>query len=164
MSEETQTQLSHIVVVVAVDLSDVSEHLLAKARDLVRSVDEAELHVVHVVRPESLRERLTEPVGSRGTSTQALAQSAQWELEQLCRTVVEGSRARWVVHTPVGRAAAEVTRVAREIGADIIVLEVHDHARRRIFHRSVAARIAEMATCSVLAIRERKRGAAVAAA
>ena len=67
MSEQPSSEPTRIVLVVGVDLSDVSEHLrLTKARDLVRTVDIAELHVVHVVRPEPLRERLSEPVLSPG--------------------------------------------------------------------------------------------------
>ena len=54
MSEETKREeRRRIVLVVGLDLSDVSEHLLLTARNLVRSVDEAELHLVHVVHPES---------------------------------------------------------------------------------------------------------------
>jgi nucleotide-binding universal stress UspA family protein len=166
MSEGTSQQpsRSRIVVVVAVDLSDVSEHLLSQARDLVRSVDDPELHVVHVVRPESLRERLTEPVGSGHTAEQALVVSARFELERLCETIVQGSGARWIVHTPVGHPAEEVTQVAGQVGADIIVLESHPHARHRVFHRSLVARIVRTAPCSVLAIRDPRRAAAMAAA
>jgi len=166
MSEDRSSQpsRSRIVVTVGVDLSDVSEHLLQQARDLVRSVDDAELHIVHVVKPESLRERLTEPIGSGGYSTRSLAQSARWELERLCETIVQGSGARWLVHTPVGRTADELTRIARDVGSDVIVVETHDHARRRMFHRSVVARIVQLSACSVLAIRDPKRAAARAAA
>jgi nucleotide-binding universal stress UspA family protein len=165
MSEDRSSQpsRSRIVVTVGVDLSDVSEHLLQQARDLVRSVEDAELHIVHVVRPESLRERLTEPIGSGGYSTRSLAESARWELERLCETIVQGSGARWLVHTPVGRTADELTRIARDVGSDVIVVETHDHARRRVFHRSVVARIVHLSTCSVLAIRDPKRAAARAA-
>ncbi len=164
MSEEANLELSHITLVVGIDLSDVSEHLLAKARDLVRSVDDAELHVVHVVQPESLRVRLTEPLQSDGIVTQATTKSAQFELERLCRTIVSGSNARWVIHTPVGRAADELTRVAREVGADLIVVEPHDRSRwERVFHRSVVARIARLAPCSVLTVRERQLATTAAA-
>ena len=159
-----QPSRSRIVLVVAVDLSDVSEHLLSQARDLVRSVDDAELHVVHVVQPESLRARLTEPGGSVHASERAMASSARFELERLCQTIVQGSGARWIVHTPVGRAADEVTRLAGVVGADVIVLESHPHARHRLFHRSLVARVARTAPCSVLAIRDRRRAAAATTA
>lgn len=160
----SQPNRSRLVVTVGIDLSDVSEHLLAQARDLVRSVDEAELHVVHVVKPESLRERLTEPIGSIPTSERSMASSARWELERLCESIVQGSGARWLVHTPVGRAADEIARIARSVGADVIVVESHEQARTRVFHRSVVARIFALSTCSVLAIRDPRRFAAQAAA
>ncbi len=155
MNEELKPEASHIVLVVGVDLSEVSEHLLAKARDLVRSVDMAELHVVHVVRAEPFRERIAEPVLSpEGPGTKALKESARWELERLCRSIVGTSDARWVVHVRVGNAADQLTHVAREVGADVIVIEAHDHTwAHRTFHRSMVARIAKTAPCSVLTIR-----------
>jgi nucleotide-binding universal stress UspA family protein len=156
---------SRLVLVVGVDLTDVSEHLLARARDLVHSVDQAELHVVHVVHPEPLRERLVEPIGSGGLVERARVESADWEMRHLCERIVQGSNTRWIMHTPIGRPAEELTRIAREVGADFIVVEVHEHDhRRRLFHRSVAARIAETAPCSVLAIRDRALVARNAAA
>lgn len=161
MSESSTPNPTRIVLVVGVDLSDVSEHLLAKARDLVRSVELAELHVVHVVRPESFRERLTEPLHTEGVTTRATTEAAHFELERLCETIVSGSPAKWTVHTPVGRTAHELTRIARDVGADVIVIEAHEHAyRARVFHRSVVGRISQMADCSVLTIRPPRRAAA----
>jgi nucleotide-binding universal stress UspA family protein len=154
MSEQMRREPSRIVLVVGVDLSDVSEHLLAKTRDLVRSVDEVELHVVHVVHPESLRERLAMP--GQGLETRAQMESARWQLDRLCETIAQRSRVRWLVHTPVGHAADELTRIARDVYADVVIIEAHDRSRpsmRRAFHRSVVARIAQIAPCSVLTIR-----------
>jgi nucleotide-binding universal stress UspA family protein len=156
MSAVQQRARSRAVVVVGVDLSDVSEHLLENARDLVRTVDDAELHVVHVVRPESLRERLVEPVRAVHVSERANAESAGWQLQRLCETIVHGSGAKWVVHTPVGDPASQLTEIARKVRADIVVVEAHEHAgRRRLFHRSAVARLFRSAPCSVLAIRQR---------
>jgi nucleotide-binding universal stress UspA family protein len=154
MSEKARREHSRIVLVVGVDLSDVSEHLLAMTRDLVHSIDEVELHVVHVVHQESLRERLAMP--GQGLETRAQMESARWQLDRLCETIAHRSRVRWLVHTPVGHAANELTRIARDVRADVVVIEAHDHSRppmRRAFHRSVVARIARIAPCSVLTIR-----------
>jgi nucleotide-binding universal stress UspA family protein len=159
------TNPTRIVLVVGVDLSEVSEHLLSRARDLVRSVELAELHVVHVVRPESLRERLTEPLHAEGVTTRATTQAAHYELERMCESIVSGSRAKWTVHTPIGRTADQLTRIARDVGADVIVVEAHEHSRRpRVFHRSVIGRIAQTAPCSVLTIRPPHREVASTAA
>jgi nucleotide-binding universal stress UspA family protein len=157
LNEETKYEArSHMVVVVGIDLSDVSEHLLARARDLVRPVDNAELHIVHVV-PQPLL-RLVEPARPTGLSTRAQIEFANQELQRLSGSVVRESRARVVVHTPVGRIADELTRIAREVAADLIVVEVYEHAGlRRVFHHSVVSRIARTAPCSVLAIRDPAR-------
>jgi nucleotide-binding universal stress UspA family protein len=163
MSEQARRERSRIVLVVGVDLSDVSEHLLAKTRDLVRSVDEVELHVVHVVHPESLRERLVMP--GQGLETRAQMEAARWQLDRLCETIAQSSRVRSLVHTPVGHAADELTRIARDVHADVVVIEAHDRTRppmRRAFHRSVVARIAQIAPCSVLTIRPPRQNGHVA--
>jgi nucleotide-binding universal stress UspA family protein len=164
MSKEMKREArSRIVVVVGVDLSDVSEHLLTSARDLLRSVDDAELHVVHVIHPEPLRQRLAEPLGAVGIETRAQTEYAQWEIERLRNAIVQGSGAKCVVHTPVGGAAEELTRIAREVSADIILVEAHDHSGlRRVLHRSVVSRIIRTAPCSVLTIRTRQPAARAA--
>jgi nucleotide-binding universal stress UspA family protein len=149
---------SHMVVVVGVDLSDVSEHVLARGRDLVRSIDDAELHVVHVVQPQAVQHLLGKPARATGIGVPTHAESARRQLQGFCNSVVPQSQARVVVHTPVGHPADEITRIARENAADIIVVEVHDHTRR-VFHHSVVARIARTAPCSVLAIRDPERRA-----
>jgi nucleotide-binding universal stress UspA family protein len=142
------------VLVVGVDLTEVSEHLLNYARDVVKRVDQAVLHVVHVVRPEPLSERINDPVGSEGVVTSALRKSAEWQLEQLCRSIVGNSAASWHVHVRVGHAADVLMKIATEVDADFIVVEAHDHhGASRIFHRSVVARIARDAPCSVLTVR-----------
>jgi nucleotide-binding universal stress UspA family protein len=150
-----------MVVVVGLDLSDVSEHVLARARDLLRSIDDAELHVVHVIQPPSLGHMLVQPVRATGNGTSDNTESARRQLQGFCDTVVPRSKAQVVLHTPVGRPADELTRIARETAADIIVVEVHDHTRR-VFHHSVVARIARSAPCSVLAIRDPERVGRVA--
>jgi nucleotide-binding universal stress UspA family protein len=161
MNQHMERQPSRIVLVVGLDLSEISEHLLVKARDLVTTAERAEVHVVHVVRPEPLRERLGEPIHSEaGPGTRALKESAQWELERLCRKVLEPSPVRFVVHVRVGRTAPELAQVAKEVGADFVVVEAHDReGLHRIFHRSVVASIARDAPCSVLTIRHLDEGA-----
>jgi nucleotide-binding universal stress UspA family protein len=60
-----------------------------------------------------------------------------------------------VLHTPLGHTADELARIASEVAADVIVVEAHHVGARWGFHRSVIARIAKIATCSVLAVRQR---------
>jgi nucleotide-binding universal stress UspA family protein len=162
--------MRRLVVVVGVDLTDVSEHLMVTARNLVHSARDAELHVVHVVPPEALSLRLAEPLGSFGIADRAQVEAAQWQLQRLCDDIVRAANVRAVVHTPVGSAARELLRIASDVRANVIVVEAHERrGLRRALHRSLVARVARSAPCSVLAIHRRvptsaDKGAAHAAA
>jgi hypothetical protein len=147
---------SHMVVVVGVDLSDVSEHVLARARDLLRSIDDAELHVVHVVEPQPFQRLVLESLRSTDAGARSDPECARRELQGFCESSVPGSREHVVLHTPVGRPANELARIALKTAADIIVVEVHEHALR-VFHHAVVARLTRIAPCSVLAIRDPRR-------
>jgi nucleotide-binding universal stress UspA family protein len=148
------TKFSRIVLVVGVDLSELSEHVLTTAHNLVRAMDEAELHLVHVVHREGVTQLLAEPIRSPGMIERANAEGARWELERLRDSVLLGSHVRVVVHTPVGNAADELARIASEVDADVIVVEAHHAGARWGFHRSIVARISKIAPCSVLALRQ----------
>jgi len=67
---------SRIVLIVGIDLGEETSHLLEMARNLARGVDETELHVVHVVAPESFGEILLQPVGSPGMAERTRGQIA----------------------------------------------------------------------------------------
>jgi nucleotide-binding universal stress UspA family protein len=141
------------VLVVGVDLTDVSEHLLAKACDVARKSGKTEIHVVHVVPPEPPPRRLAEPALSVGLEERAHVESAQWELKRLCDAILSDSCARCVIHTPVGDVAEELTRIARDTRADALVVEAP--ARRPgVFGKLLIARMAKNAPCSVLTIRQ----------
>jgi nucleotide-binding universal stress UspA family protein len=144
-----------VVIVVGIDLSDVSVHLMNNARDLIRSAKVAELHLVHVIHPESVRSRLTEPISTKGgPESRAHIESAQWQLERVRASIVGDSGVEVRVHTPVGEPAEQIARIAQEVGADLVLVEAHDRASPgRMFHRSVVARIARKAPCSVLTSR-----------
>src|SRR5580704_19776554 len=84
MNADSQGQKpSHIRIVVGVDLSDVSEHLLEQTRSLIRPVDEAEVHVVRVVRREPPLLRLVRPKEERDAGVVHQVASAQRALERL---------------------------------------------------------------------------------
>jgi nucleotide-binding universal stress UspA family protein len=157
MSERTGNEKSkRSVLVVGVDLTDVSEHLLSSARQVLRDADEGELHVVHVVPREPLTQRVTHPPKSRGPGEVAGVVAAQWELDRLCAALADGSKVKVVTHTPIGDPAQEVVRVAREVGASLVLVETHDD--KRLFHVSVATQIVAAAPCSVLTLRPPRDG------
>ena len=161
MSAQAQDQHpSRIVIVVGVDLSNVSEHLLEQTRTLIRPVDEAEVHVVRVVRPEPPLLRLVRPKEEPHAGVVHQVENAQWALERLSASLVHNPRTRVTVHTPIGDPPVELARIAAEVGADLIIIEAHERNGRephRVFHRSVADVIASTAPCTVLTLRTPRR-------
>lgn len=143
-----------LVVVVGVDLSHVSEHFLITAANLARPAVEAELHVVHVVAPAPLPFWIEAPLASTDLVTRARVEYARWELHRLAAIVQDRTDVRIILHTPVGEPTRELMRIAREVGAQAIVLEAHDRSGlSAAFHRSVAARVCRRAPCSVITVR-----------
>jgi nucleotide-binding universal stress UspA family protein len=161
MTASSQSQQpSRIVLVVGVDMSNVSEHLLTQTRALIRPVEEAEVHVVHVVSPEPPLLRLVRPKDAKDAGAVYEVEHAQLALERLSNALVHNPRTRVIMHTPVGSAAAQLTRIAAQVGADILVVEAHEHDGReplRMFHRSVVDHIGSTAPCTVLTIRKPRR-------
>jgi nucleotide-binding universal stress UspA family protein len=153
-------QPSRLVVVIGIDMSDVTEHLLSQTCALIRPVDDAEVHVVHVVSPEPPFLRVVRPSDARDAGVAHDVERAQSLLDHLSNALKHNPRTRVFVHTPVGDPADELTRVATEVGADILVVEAHEHEGReplRVFHRSVVDHIASTAPCTVLTIRKPRR-------
>lgn len=145
---------NRFVVVVGVDLSDVSEHLLMTARDFVRVSRNAEIHIIHVIAPTVIPALAFDatPMGDYGDDHRV--RLAREKLDRLCARVADGISARVVVHVAIGRPTDEIANLAEAVGANVIVIESHTrHGLARVFHRSVAATLAERAPCSVLTVR-----------
>jgi nucleotide-binding universal stress UspA family protein len=150
-------QPSRIVIVVGVDMSRVSEHLLEQTRALIRPVDEAEVHVVHVVHPESPLLRLARPRDEKDAGVAHEVEHAQGIIERLCASLVNSPRTHVIMHTPVGSVAEELARIATQAGADVLIIEAHDphqHPSSSVFHRSVVDHLTSIAPCTVLTIRK----------
>jgi nucleotide-binding universal stress UspA family protein len=149
------------VLVVGVDLTPLAPHLLHVARDLVRVATSGEIHVVTVLRPQSIPADVIGAIPAPGPSNDAAIQRAQGELEALCNAILGDTGGSTgidvVMHVRLGRAAEEIERVAEEVRADVIVVEAHDRTGfARLFHRSVSAELSRNAPCSVLTVRPRR--------
>jgi nucleotide-binding universal stress UspA family protein len=122
MDQATNRRRENSAVIVAgVDLSDVSEHLLSATRDLACTYLAAEIHAVHVVPNEPIS-LLVERARTTALEEIARVESAKRELRRLCEAIV-GDRLRWFVHAPTGDVVDELTRIAHDVGADLVVLE-----------------------------------------
>jgi nucleotide-binding universal stress UspA family protein len=160
MKAKTESQeRSRMVVVVGVDLNDRSEQLVDRTRALIQGVDEAEVHVVHFVHSGPLRRQTECPTPSEDIGAPRHVEYARWEVKRLCDSHALGLGTRVLVHTPVWESADELTRIAARVHADAIVVESHEQKAsgpRRVFDRSVVARIARTAPCTVMTIRSPK--------
>ncbi|MGH7436549.1 MAG: universal stress protein [Polyangiaceae bacterium] len=165
MSLTTTRSRTRITIVVGVDLTDVSEHLLAQTAALVGTVDEAEIHVVHVVRREQQLLRVVRPADDRDAGVVHQVEQAQEAVGRLCTSLERTPRTRVFMHTPVGDAATQLARIADEVAADVIVVEAHEHHGQwplSALRRSVVDRIAGLAHSTVITIRKPAARAKVA--
>src|SRR5438105_385308 len=80
---ETETTRG-TTLVVGVDSSEFAEHVLRVARDLVRVAEGSELHVVTVVRPQSIPPDVIHALPAFGPSNEAILQEARELLRDLC--------------------------------------------------------------------------------
>lgn len=140
----------HCAVVVAYDFSHTGHAALRRAATLASHAQHYVLHVVCAVDPH-------EPIPSipsydgvdhlYATRVQeALAIAVQEELE-----LAEPShRVSFFVHARIGKPADEILEVAREVGADLIIVGSHNlHGLERLMIGSVSEKIVRNAKCSV---------------
>lgn len=144
------------ILVIGVDDSEYAEHVLRVAADLVRVARGAELHVVTVVRPQSVPPDVIHAIPSFGPSTDQVVGDARDQVRDLCTSALSdlGPDAKVHLHVRIGRAADEIEALASEVDADVIVIEAHGRTGlARMFHKSTAAELARNAPCSVLTVR-----------
>lgn len=139
-------------IVVGVDFSATARHAMAWALDYA-SQRGAVIHTVHVVERRWSPRDLLADASAIQREVAAAEVTARAELEALASE----ARARvggWHEHVVIGRPADELLRVAREVGAELIV--VGSHGLDPIAHLlvgSVAERVVRGASCSVMVVR-----------
>jgi nucleotide-binding universal stress UspA family protein len=145
---------SKAIVVVAVDMTDVSEHLLVTAKNLLRHAADAQLHLVHVLPIQPVVPWFDHAVlPSTDADARRVAQ-ARFELGRLCEDLSDRPTLHVEVHTPIGDATEEIVRIATNLHADAIVVEAHDRSGLAgMLHRSVVAGVTKRAPCSVITVR-----------
>jgi nucleotide-binding universal stress UspA family protein len=138
------------VVVVGVDLSPLSQHLITAVRDLVSVHETVHVHVVHARVPVSPPTEM----GNLHLVDAFHDAHAEAALEELCAPLRATPGVKVTTHLRLGSAAEELTRVAKDLGAQLIVVEAHGRqGLDRLFHRSLVAKLARSAPCSVLTLR-----------
>lgn len=148
--------MSYKNVLVAVDLTEESDQVLAKAKHIAES-DGAKLSLVHVVKPIEHVYGGFGAVGLAGdfsaqmaTLEQQAVTHAQEQLAKMGKSIGAPSDRQFV---PVGGASREIHRLAEEESIDLIVIGSHGRHGLGLLLGSTANGVLHGATCDVLAVR-----------
>ena len=137
-------------ILLAVDLTEESEYLGGKARELAGALG-AQLELLHVVEP-------VPPVVTAGPEAVPIAMQTTDELIDTARAALQKLAQELRVaedrsSIEVGTTRTEIIRVARARKMDLIVVGAHErHALAFLFKRTEDA-VLHRAPCDVLAIR-----------
>jgi nucleotide-binding universal stress UspA family protein len=146
--------MTHEIIVVGVAHPELTDALRGALRDRFAPDTKGELCLVHVVAEQALGSTIVDALPALGPSERALTKEAETALEAVCAEIekVLPVKARFSVVS--GDAADEILAVAQRVNATLILVEGHHHGPlARVFHRSVAAKLAETAPCSLLVVR-----------
>lgn len=141
-------------VLVAVDLSELSEGILREAVSFVHGHMPAELHLLAVVervkdhyilRSDEKRRHMTREV------VEALMNDLIWKVGIRKGSPLEDAMQHIALHIRVGEPAAEILKLSRDMRADLIVVGSRDHhgLQRRVWG-SISKTVMTRAECSVV--------------
>lgn len=139
------------VVLVAVDLSPESVDVMAAASNVGRNAP-VELHILHVL-PMPPVEDIGYSDSDRQLGLQNLADRARNQLRHLV-SQVSPRIGRAVLHIRLGTPDLEITQLANDLAADLLVVGTHARSGlERIILGSVAESVMRHAPCPVLTYR-----------
>jgi nucleotide-binding universal stress UspA family protein len=141
-------------IVAATDFSEFSERAVQRAARIAKQHD-AEMHVLHVVRPLDLYPSLTLTPDEFGHDDLELQQAEQTRVEAVAASLSAqfGIRVRPV--TRLGRAHTEIADYAQEAAADLVVAGSRGESTLMdLFLGSTASRLLRVATCPVLIVKK----------
>ena len=133
-------------IVVAVDLTEMTDIVLAKAAQHAAMCDRAVIHVVCAVdsTQDVLGRQIDHSKELTGLETAVRARS---------ETSLADSEATIEVHTRPGRPPDVISDLAQEVRADLIVVGRHSQTRMSpLFLGSVPSRLLAQAKCDVLVV------------
>lgn len=135
-------------ILVAVDLSEEAALVAAKAARLA-AVNNAQLHLVHVIEPLSFAYGGDIPIDF-STIQDEIQQQAEAQLQGLC-TKLNLPIER--LHIALGRPENEIHALAGQLSADLIVVGSHGRHGFALLLGSTATGVLHGAKCDVLAMR-----------
>jgi len=141
-------------IVAATDFSEFSERAVQRAARIAKQHD-AEMHVLHVVRPLDLYPSLTLTPDEFGHNDLELQQAEQTRVEAVAASLSSqfGIHVRPV--TRLGRAHTEIADYAQAVAADLVVAGSRGESTLMdLFLGSTASRLLRVATCPVLIVKK----------
>ena len=135
-------------ILVAVDLTEESVQVTQRACAL-RTAFPAELSCVHVIEPLSLAYGGDIPM-DLSTIQDQIQDTAKSHLAEFAKSLAIAPENQ---HLIFGRPETEIHALAKEIGADLIVVGSHGRAGLALLLGSTANGVLHGATCDVLAVR-----------
>ncbi|WP_018078768.1 universal stress protein [Thiobacillus denitrificans] len=140
-------------IVAATDFSGFSERVVQRAAQLAKQ-HQAELYLLHVVRPLDLYPGLALAPDEFKHTDQDLLQAEQTRLDATAASLVSelGIQVRTV--TRLGRAHAEIAAYVQEVSADLVVAGVRgENTLMDLFLGSTVSRLLRVDICPVLIVR-----------
>ncbi|GGK82982.1 universal stress protein [Amphritea balenae] len=135
-------------ILVAVDLSDESDQLASKVKQLAENCN-AQLSLVHVIEPLSFAYGGDVPMDLTAIQEQ-LDEHAQSKMKRYCELLDYPVHQRHVVS---GHTETEIHRLAEEQNCDLIIVGSHGRHGLALLLGSTANGVLHGAKCDVLAIR-----------
>ena len=141
-------------IVAATDFSAFSERAVQRAARIAKQ-HQAEMHLLHVVRPLDLYPSLTLTPDEFGHSDQDLQQAEQTRLDVLAAALSKQFGIRIHPVTRLGRAHTEIAAYAQEVSADLVVSGSRGESTLMdLFLGSTASRLLRVAACPVLIVKK----------
>lgn len=139
-------------ILAAIDLSEEAGEVAAKAARLA-AVNQAELHLVHVIEPLSFAYGGDIPIDF-STIQEEIQRQAETQLSGLCGTLnIPVER----LHILLGRPENEIHAQAQKLSADLIIVGSHGRHGLALILGSTANGVLHGAKCDVLAMRVGKK-------
>ena len=141
-------------IVAATDFSEFSERAVRRAARIAQQHN-AQLHLLHVVRPLDLYPSLTLTPDEFGHSDQELQQAEQTRVEAMATALSAQFGIRVLPVTRLGRAHTEIAGYAQEVAADLVAAGSRGESTLMdLFLGSTASRLLRVATCPVLIVKK----------
>jgi universal stress protein A len=136
-------------VLVAIDLSNESTRVIARARELVGG-DSSRLSLVHVVEPVAAAYPIDAYAMNISRMQEEALAIATERMEEIGKQFVIPTERQ---HTVVGSAATEIRALAQEHVVDLIVIGSHGRSGWKLLLGSTANKVLHGAHCDILTVR-----------